>query len=171
MGFALIFPMHKLRSSPLSIETMRRNLEATRSSWHNRCVACGRKNGNGLGLQFEVNADGQVQASFACQECFEGFPHALHGGFVAVLLDAAMTNCLFAHGLVGMTGELTVRFRRIVDIGKAARVRAWLECSSHRLHLLRANLEQEGEIRATASGKFLEIPAEERSKNHGGMNG
>ena len=38
-----------------------------------------------------------------------GFPESLHRGFVAVLLDSAMTNCMFAHGLVGVTGELKVR--------------------------------------------------------------
>lgn len=171
MGFALILTMHKSSSSPLSLETMRCNLDAARSSWHNRCVACGRENSDGLGLHFEVNEEGQVEAPFACPGCFEGFSHVLHGGYVAVLLDAAMTNCLFAHGLVGMTGELTVRFRHVVDIGRTARVRAWLECSSHRLHLLRACLEQEGEIRATASGKFLEIPTDQQSRNHGGTDG
>jgi acyl-coenzyme A thioesterase PaaI-like protein len=157
--------MYKLDSSPLSVAAMRRNLNAVRSFWHEDCVACGRQNSRGLKLQFEVNGDCQVEASFACRDCFKGFPRALHGGFVAVLLDSAMTNCLFAHGLAGMTGELKVRFHQAVDIGKTARVRAWLERSSHRLHLLRASLEQEGKIRATASGKFLEIPADQQSKN------
>ena len=167
MGFALILVMHELHCSAMSLETMRCNLETARSSWHNRCVACGRANREGLGLHFEVNEQGQVEASFTCPGCYEGFPHALHGGFVATLLDAAMTNCLFAHGLIGMTGELNLRFRHIVDIGRTARVWAWLECSSHRLHLLRACLEQDGEVRATASGKFLEIPANQKTKNHG----
>ena len=171
MGFALISTMHKLSSSPLSLKAMRCNLDEARSSWHNRCVACGRQNSDGLGLHFEVNEQGQVEAYFACPACFEGFPQALHGGFVATLLDAAMTNCLFAHGLVGMTGELNVRFRHVVDIGRTARVQAWLECSSHRLHLLRACLEQEGEIRATASGKFLELPTDRQSEKHGGTDG
>lgn len=135
---------------------MRENLGSFQCSWHERCVACGRKNNGGLGLRFDVNAAGGVEATFDCRECFEGYPHCLHGGFAAVLLDAAMTNCLFAHGLVGMTGELSIRFRHSVDTGRAARVRAWLERSTHRLHLLRASLEQEGEIRATACGKFLE---------------
>jgi acyl-coenzyme A thioesterase PaaI-like protein len=112
-----------------------------------------------------------VEASFSCQDCFEGFPDSLHGGFVAVLLDSAMTNCMFAHGLVGMTGELKVRFRQIVSIGKAARVRAWLERSSHRLHVFGASLEQDGNIKATASGKFLQIPIEPQSKNEGRKHG
>ena len=149
MGFALILVMHELHCSAMSLETMRCNLEAARSSWHNRCVASGRENSKGLGLHFEVNEQGQVEASFTFPGCYEGF----------------------AHGLIGMTGELNLRFRHVVDIGRTARVWAWLERSSHRLHLLRARLEQGGEIRATASGKFLEIPANQKSKNHGGAYG
>lgn len=150
---------------------MRRNLNLAQASWHSRCVACGHKNSNGLGLHFGVNAEGQVEASFSCQECFEGFPDSLHEGIVAVLLDSAMTNCMFAHGLVGMTGELKVRFRHVVDIGKAARVRAWLERSSHRLHVFGACLEQDGKTKATASGRFLETPVDLQSRNEGSMYG
>ncbi len=112
-----------------------------------------------------------MEASFSCQECFEGFPDSLHGGIVAVLLDSAMTNCMFAHGLVGMTGELKVRFRHVVDIGKAARVRAWLERSSHRLHVFGACLQQDGKTKATASGRFLETPIDLQSRNEGSMYG
>jgi acyl-coenzyme A thioesterase PaaI-like protein len=146
------------KSYPESVtpETMRYNLNLAQSSWHSHCVACGRNNSNGLGLHFKVNTEGQVEASFFCQGCFEGFPDSLHGGFVAVLLDSAMTNCMFAHGLVGMTGELKVRFRDVVDVGKAVRIRAWLERSFRHLHIFGANLEQDGRIKATASGKFLE---------------
>ena len=61
--------------------------------------------------------------------------------------------------------------RCVVDIGRTARIRAWLECSSHRLHLLRACLEQEGGIRATASGKFLQLPTDQQSEKHGGTDG
>ena len=163
--------MPELLNRSLSIETMRRNLDTARASLHSRCVACGRENSNGLKLHFEVNAEGQVEATFACQGCFEGFPHALHGGFTAVLLDSAMTSCMFAHGLVCMTGELKVRFRHVVEIGRSIRVRAWLDRSSHRLHILRASLEQDGETRATASARFMEVPPDGQARSCGGFDG
>jgi acyl-coenzyme A thioesterase PaaI-like protein len=150
--------MAKRYPGSAALGIMRRNLSAAQTSWHTRCVACGRENSDGLGLHFAVNPEGQVEASFSCRNHFEGFPDSLHGGFVALLLDSAMTNCLFAHGLVGMTGELKVRFRHVVNTGRTARVRAWLERSTHRLHVLGAHLEQDGRIKATASGKFLEAP-------------
>lgn len=149
--------MHAEKSKgPLSAETMRRNLSAAQEHWHSRCVACGSRNGRGLRLEFAVREESRVEASFSCDEAFEGFPGCLHGGIIATLLDAAMTNCLFAHGYVGLTGELTVRYHRPVGVGRAARVYAWLERSSHRLHGTRAELEQDGAIKASASGRFLE---------------
>jgi acyl-coenzyme A thioesterase PaaI-like protein len=163
--------MQNLMNPPLAIETMRRNLAKAHASLHSRCVACGRENTDGLKLRFEVNARGQLETTFACRKCYEGFPHALHGGFTALLLDSAMTNCMFAYGLVCMTGELKVRFRHVVEIGKTVRVRAWRERSFHRLHILRACLEQEGEIRATASARFMEMPSEGQEKGEAGFRG
>jgi acyl-coenzyme A thioesterase PaaI-like protein len=140
----------------LTVENMRRNLSAARVQWHSRCVACGNRNGQGLRLEFSVREAGYVEASFGCDAAFEGFPGFLHGGIIATLLDAAMTNCLFAHGFIGLTGELKVRYYHPVSIGKVARAYAWLERSVHRLHGIRSELEQDGVIKAAASSRFLE---------------
>jgi len=109
---------------------MRRNLNAAQAAWHGGCVACGGRNGQGLRLQFRVRETGRVETSFACAAAFEGFPGFLHGGIIATLLDAAMTNCLFAHGIVAMTAELTIRYLLPVRTGDEATVRAWIVKSS-----------------------------------------
>jgi hypothetical protein len=96
---------------------------------------------------------------------------SLHGRFTAVLPDAARTNCMFAHGLVCMTGELNVRFRHVVQIGRPAYVRAWLERSSRRPYFLRARLERDGKIRAMASAKFLELSPDQQTGGDGGFHG
>ena len=80
----------------------------------------------------------------------------LHGGVVASVLDGAMTSCLFAHGHPGATAELTVRFRHPVRTGGVATVRAWIERCAPPLHMLRAELVQNGQIKATAWGKFID---------------
>jgi acyl-coenzyme A thioesterase PaaI-like protein len=107
-------------------------------------------------LEFTVGAAGYVETSFRCDAAFAGFPRFLHGGIIATLLDAAMTNCLFAHGFVGLTGELKVRYYHPVSISKPAHAHAWLERSVHRLHYIRSELEQDGVIKAAASSRFLE---------------
>lgn len=102
-------------------------LESMREEVHSRCVVCGARNTRGLHPDFAVMPDGGVQAEPDCADVLEGYPHTLHGGVIASLLDGAMTNCLFAHGLVAVTAELTIRFLRPAATNRTATVRAWLE--------------------------------------------
>ena len=123
---------------------------------HPYCLVCSQSNPLGLGLGFTANEDGSVSAVLHGHCALEGFQGCLHGGMIAAVLDGAMTNCLFAKGLVAMTGELKVRYRKPVIVGPEMQVRAWIARSFGRLHLLEAELKQEGCIRATACAKFVE---------------
>jgi acyl-coenzyme A thioesterase PaaI-like protein len=125
-------------------------------SSHAGCYVCGRANGHGLGLEFHRDERGGVEAVFACQTVFEGYPDMLHGGIICTLLDGAMTNCLFAHGVTAVTAELKVRFRHPVVTKRPARVRAWITGTLRPLHELAAELVQNNRIMATAQAKFLE---------------
>ena len=78
------------------------------------------------------------------------------GGVIASMLDGAMTNCLFAQGIVAVTGELTVRYWKPVLIGCELQLRAWIEGQHRPLYLMRAELAQQGCVNATASAKFME---------------
>jgi acyl-coenzyme A thioesterase PaaI-like protein len=110
----------------------------------------------GLAQEFTLHLDGSVEGTFAGREGFEGYAGLLHGGVAAALLDGAMTNCLFAHGVEALTAELTVRYRdQVAACGKMI-TRASLVKSHGRLHLLCAELRQDGQVKATALGKFLE---------------
>ncbi len=79
----------------------------------------------------------------------------LHGGVIATLLDAAMTNCLFAHGHCGVTADLRVRYRHPVVSGEACVLRARIERAAAPLFVLTAELRQNGRCKATATGKFM----------------
>jgi uncharacterized protein (TIGR00369 family) len=133
---------------------LQQTLAVVREEVHSRCVVCGAWNTRGLHPDFAVTADGSVQADFHCADVLEGYPHILHGGVIASLLDGAMTNCLFAHGLVAVTAELTIRFLRPVATNRTATVRAWLEESRLTLRRLGAELRQDGQLMATATGKL-----------------
>jgi acyl-coenzyme A thioesterase PaaI-like protein len=123
---------------------------------HPSCYVCGSANGHGLGLEFRLSECGGVEAVFACHTVFEGYPDMLHGGIICTLLDGAMTNCLFAHGVTAVTAELKVRFRHPVVTRRPARVRAWLTATLRPLHELAAELVQNERIVATAKAKFVE---------------
>jgi acyl-coenzyme A thioesterase PaaI-like protein len=137
-------------------DLVRASVSALRRHSHPGCFVCGPANGHGLGLEFRLGENGVVEAAFACQKVFEGYPATLHGGIICTLLDGAMTNCLFAHGHAGLTAELKVRFRHPVMTERPARVRAWIASSLRPLHELAAELVQGDQVMATARGKFLE---------------
>jgi acyl-coenzyme A thioesterase PaaI-like protein len=126
---------------------------------HPHCVVCSPANGHGLAVSYQSAPDGHgVQATFACDPAFEGYPGQLHGGVVCSLLDGAMVHCLFQAGLTAYTAELSVRFRDAVITGTPATVRGWIERSRGRLHVTTAEIVQGGAVKAVARAKFLERP-------------
>jgi acyl-coenzyme A thioesterase PaaI-like protein len=153
---------HKLKKKWQHVEvTMNdRTLNASRevlNEAHPNCVVCGPKHLFGMRLAFALLPDGSVQASFHRGEAFEGYPGLLHGGIISSLLDGAMTNCLYAHGQRGVTGELKVRFQHPVTTNRDAVVRAWIHDSSPPLHVLKAEVIQDELRKANATGKFMEL--------------
>jgi acyl-coenzyme A thioesterase PaaI-like protein len=126
---------------------------------HPKCWACAPRNGRGLKMQFSAVENGAVEGFFACEEDFSGYPGYLHGGIVSSLLDSAMTHCLMARGTPGLTGKLEVRFFKPVLIGHLATVRARWEKSRGPVHFLCAELLQNEEIQAKASGRFVDFPS------------
>jgi acyl-coenzyme A thioesterase PaaI-like protein len=134
---------------------MQVTLNRTRSTAHPGCAVCGPSAADGLRTDFTMLADGSVQGTCACPDSLQGFPGVLHGGVSATLLDGAMTNCLFARGIVAFTADLQVRYRNLVAVEEEAIVRAWIERVAPPLYVARAELRQGGEVKATARGKFL----------------
>ncbi len=131
-------------------------MQRLHATTHPHCVVCGAHNPRGLQVDFRPTADGGVEAHFDCATVFEGYNRRIHGGVIAALLDGAMTNCLFAHGHVAVTAELTIRYRQPVMTDRRATVRAWIHESSHRLHRMRAELIQDGQVLVVGAAKFLE---------------
>jgi acyl-CoA thioesterase FadM len=79
---------------------------------------------------------------------------------VSTVLDAAMTHCLFAREIEAYTAELTVRFRHPVRIDEPLEVSAHVSRDNAPLYELQAEIRQDGQLRATGRGKFLQKPTE-----------
>jgi uncharacterized protein (TIGR00369 family) len=126
-----------------------------RAREHPKCVVCSPSNESGLKLNFTCCGNGCVQADFNCDSRLQGYEGRLHGGILASVLDGAMTNCMFARGAADVTAELTVRFLSPVQTQASATVRAWVHKSSRHLNILRGEVVQGDEVKATAVGKFM----------------
>jgi acyl-coenzyme A thioesterase PaaI-like protein len=125
---------------------------------HRHCVVCGSDHPFGLHLDFIADDDGSVEARIECESLFQGYPGMVHGGIVSMLLDGAMTNCLFAHGQPGVTGELNVRFGYPVEPQGTAVVRAWIDESPPPFFVLKSELIQTERVCARATAKFVNHP-------------
>ena len=135
-----------------------------RRNAHPYCALCGSENRRGLGLSFTLQPDGDVMATFEAHKLFQGYEGILHGGVTSALLDSAMTHSLFAHGIVAVTGEMTVRFREPVALDEPLVVRGRMIRSQPPLHYTQAEITQGGRLRAKATGKFMEIsPIEQKA--------
>jgi SAM-dependent methyltransferase len=148
-------------------------LEHTREHAHPHCLVCGGRSASGLRLDFAVLPDRSVSAQFDGGADFQGYPDALHGGLTATLLDAAMTNCLFARGIKGVTARLNIRYLHPVRWYQSCRVNARLLRSARGLYYLTADVRQAGQVVATAEATFKERattrpPGREPAEPHGG---
>ncbi len=123
---------------------------------HPQCIICGSRHPQGFRLKFNAHADGHVEASFPCKRLYQGYEGYLHGGVIASLLDSAMTNCLFAHGRACLTGELTIRFLKPVIVNQPVIVSARITRSLPPLYHTEAGVQQNGQIMAKATAKFME---------------
>jgi hypothetical protein len=118
---------------------------------HPGCIACG---GEGLSLHFTCQPDGSVIGEFDCAAQYQGYPDRLHGGVVAMLLDAAMTHGLFARGIAGWTAKLSIRYHCAVVPGVPVVVHARLAGLDSPLYYLESEVVQCGHICAAAKGTF-----------------
>lgn len=125
------------------------------NAYHPHCLLCGDRNPRGLKLRFSVTADGGVRADFKGRRILQGYDNLLHGGVIASLLDAAMTNCLFQHGIVAVTGELKVRYLHPVPCDAELELRARVTAERRPLYMLTSELLAEGRPAARASAKFM----------------
>jgi acyl-coenzyme A thioesterase PaaI-like protein len=146
------------------MEATQENIEITKREVHPDCIGCSPANASGLALQFAMRADKGVQAEFQCNKLYQGYPGFLHGGITSLLLDSAMTNCLFAHHIAAVTARLIIRFILPVDIDQMASVKAWLKEYEPPLYVLEAQVEQKGRILVRASAKFIDRDLAESSK-------
>lgn len=66
-------------------------------------------------------ADGSVSAATLFSAAFEGPPAHVHGGVLAAAFDEVLGLAQTSSGLTGMTGRLTIHYRRPTPIGAEVR--------------------------------------------------
>ena len=84
------------------------------------CFVCGESNPAGVRVRFYEQEDGSLLARFTGADHHQGYPGRMHGGVIAAIMDETMGRAIMiAHGeaIWGVTGELSLRFRKPVPLG------------------------------------------------------
>ena len=127
-------------------------------TYHN-CFGCGPGHPTGLRVRC-FSTDAGVASPVWINRQYEGPPGAAHGGIVASYLDEILAGTVLrTTGRSGVTGELTVRYRRPVPIETAVLGRGRLVQDHGRYVDVEGDLVEPAthEVLATARGRFFPI--------------
>jgi uncharacterized protein (TIGR00369 family) len=131
------------------------------------CVVCGRGNPHGLRLSLFVDpVSSIVSVPFTPQAHHIGFDGIVHGGVIATVVDEAMVwAATWAGKRFCVCGEMSVRFRQNSRVGARLTVTAKIDKVRPRLITTTSEvIDDAGQILATASGKYVPIPAEQHQE-------
>ncbi|WP_193612924.1 PaaI family thioesterase [Nocardioides lijunqiniae] len=94
--------------------------------WGNTVV--GLRNAAAPPLLIDHDDEGNAWSDFHLGAAYEGPPGLVHGGVSAMILDQMLGEAAGAGGKPGMTGTLTLRYRRATPLGDL-RAESWIDRS------------------------------------------
>lgn len=120
--------------------------------WGNPVV--GLRNAAAPPVVVERDPSGRAWSSFHLGAAFEGPPGLVHGGVSAMILDQLLGEATGAGGKPGMTGTLTMRYRRGTPLGDLS-AEAWIERSEGIKTWARGHLSDAEGVTVEAEGLFI----------------
>jgi acyl-coenzyme A thioesterase PaaI-like protein len=121
------------------------------------CYVCGKKNENGLQLDFQHDKErDEVYTSFSFEEYMQGYETIVHGGFLSMLLDEVMAKACLYHNLTAVTAKFEIRFKKPVYVHEKLEFRGRIgEIRGKKIYTESVCTGGEGDIRAQASALFI----------------
>ena len=111
------------------------------------------------GLRFTFGNDGALSAEFTCAKTHQGYTDRVHGGLIAAVIDAAMTQCLMGHGITAYTADLSIKYRKPVFIGLPVQLKTEI-LEKRLLYIVRSTIRQGAAVSVCATGKFYRFETE-----------
>ena len=123
-----------------------------------RCFVCGKRNPNGLHLDFESEGLAGVRTTYTIPDRFQGFAGIAHGGILATILDECMVNTAWLRGVAAVTARFEVRLRQPVPIGRPVTFRAHIAKESAKGFEVEARAElDDGTVVAEGKGLLIKV--------------
>ncbi len=106
-------------------------------------------------LRIEHSPEGRAWTSFHLSALYEGPPGLVHGGVSALLLDQLCGEAAAAGGAPGMTGRLTLQYRRPTPLGDLS-AEAWIDGTDGVKTVVRGHIrDADGNPTVEAEGLFI----------------
>jgi acyl-coenzyme A thioesterase PaaI-like protein len=127
----------------------------------NYCFACGLDNREGLRLVFQYDPK-TISASTPVRidPKYQGATGFAHGGIIATLLDEAMAKVNGLGGILAVTLNLSISYRKMVPIREELLLSGRRVRKRGRKLYLRSELRKGSELLADARGLFLVVRPE-----------
>lgn len=104
--------------------------------------------------------DGMIVGRARFGIAYEGPPGCVHGGYIAAAFDEVLGLSQSLSGHVGMTGSLTIRYRRPTPLHTDLRFEGKVDSVSGRKVITSGRLLAGADVTAEASGLFITITPE-----------
>ncbi|WP_310962172.1 PaaI family thioesterase [Nocardioides terrisoli] len=115
----------------------------------------GLRNPVAVPLEIERTGDGRARSEFVLNALYEGPPTMVHGGVIALVLDQVFGEAAADGGTPGMTGTLTLRYRKNTPLGKCS-AEAWIDRREGVKTFVRGVMrDADGETTVEAEGVFI----------------
>jgi acyl-coenzyme A thioesterase PaaI-like protein len=111
-------------------------------------------------MAIRVLDDNSVISEITMRPIHEGPPGAVHGGWVASLLDQLLGVANTIVNIGGVTAELTVRYRRATPYGVPLTIRARTDSAEGRKIFASGEILADGVVTAEARGVFIRPSAQ-----------
>jgi acyl-coenzyme A thioesterase PaaI-like protein len=111
-------------------------------------------------IEYEYR-DGRLMGHGVFHAAYEGPPGYVHGGWIALAFDEMLGMANIASGHPGMTGRLSIRYRRPTALHRPVVFEAWTEEVDGRRIVTRGTLAIDGVVTADAEGLFVIIDLEQ----------
>ena len=120
------------------------------------CFVCGARNDEGLKIRFDRISGGTSFAKHIFEARHQGYDGVVHGGILSAVLDDSMAYAIMALGLIPVTTEMKVRFKKTVAVSEEIEFQGQVVKVGRRIIETSAVAKgQEGDVRVEAEGKYF----------------
>lgn len=128
------------------------------------CFVCGMQNPFGLKTYFYETDTGELVAIFKPGQNHQGYPGRLHGGIAAAILDETIGRTITIGKnteVWGVTLEFNIKYKKPIPLEQEIKVVARLKNENRKIFEAAGEIiNPDGEIAATANGKYMIMPIE-----------